>query len=94
MQVKAFFYLLLRIVCYPALAVVLAAGLALIFVSLNGECPPIIGEIGVTCVTKFSQTLADFGLLVGTFALDKGFPIVLAVGGLIFLMRDTRRKRT
>jgi hypothetical protein len=92
--VKAFFYLLLRIVCYPALAVVLAAGLALIFVSLNGECPPIRGEIGVTCVTKFSQALADFGLLVGAFTLDKGFPIVLAIGGLIFLMRDTRRKRT
>jgi hypothetical protein len=92
--VKGFFYLLLRIVCYPALAIVLAAGLALIVVSVNGQCPPISGEIGVTCVSKFSQALADFGLLVGTFTLDKGFPIVLAVGGLIFLMRDTRRKRT
>ncbi len=38
---KPFFYLLLRIVCYPAIAVVLAAGLALIFVSFNGQCPPI-----------------------------------------------------
>ena len=94
MRVKGFFYLLLRIVCYPALAIVLAAGLALIVVSYNGECPPIRGEIGVTCVSKLSQALADFGLLVGTFTLDKGFPIVLAVGGLIFLMRDTRRKRT
>jgi hypothetical protein len=90
--VKAFFYLLLRIVCYLAFAIVLAAGLALIFVSVNGQCPPISGEIGVTCVTKFSQALADFGLMVGAFTLDKGFPIVLAVGGLIFLMRDMRRK--
>jgi hypothetical protein len=89
---KAVFFLLLRIVCYPALAIVLAAGLALIFVSVNGQCPPISGEIGVTCVTKFSQLLADFGLLVGTFTLDKGFPIVLAVGGLVFLMRDARRR--
>jgi hypothetical protein len=90
---KPFVYLLLRIICYPALAIVLAAGLALIVVSFNGGCPPISGEIGVTCVSEFSQMLADFGLLVGTFTLDNGFPIVLAIGGLIFLMRDTRRKR-
>jgi len=91
--VKGFFYLLLRIVCYPALVVVLAAGLALIFVSLNGQCPS-ISEIGVTCVTALSQYAADFGLGVVGFALNTGFPIVLALGGLIFLMRDTRRKRT
>ena len=90
---KPFFYLLLRIVCYPALVVVLAAGLALIFVSINGQCPP-ISEIGVTCVTPLSQHAADFGLGIAGFALNTGFPIVLAVGGLIFLMRDTRRKRT
>jgi hypothetical protein len=91
--VKGFFYLLLRVVCYPALVVVLAAGLALIFVSINGQCPP-ISEIGVTCVTSLSQYAADFGLGVAGFALNTGVPIVLAVGGLIFLMRDTRRKRT
>jgi hypothetical protein len=89
---KAVFFLLLRIICYPALAIVLAAGLALIFVSFNGQCPP-ISEIGVTCVTKLSQSLADFGLMVGAFTLDTGFPLVLAVGGLIFLMRDAWRKR-
>jgi len=89
---KAVFFLLLRIVCYPALVIVLAAGLALIIVRYNGQCPPISGEIGVTCVTHFSQALADFGLMVGALTLDKGFPIVLAMGGLIFLMRDARRK--
>jgi hypothetical protein len=89
---RPLFYLL-RIVCYPALAIVLAAGLALIFVSINGQCPP-ISEIGVTCVTPLSQHAADFGLGIAGFALNTGFPIVLAVGGLIFLMRDTRRKRT
>ena len=62
-----------------------AAGLGLIVVSVNGQCPP-LSEIGVTCVTKFSQVLADFGLMVGEFSLNTGFPIVLAVGGLIFLV--------
>lgn len=90
---KTVFFLLLRLICYPALAIVLAAGLALIVVKVNGQCAP-LSEIGVTCVTKFSQRLADFGLAVGLFTLDTGVPIVLAVGGLILLLRDLRRRRT
>ena len=88
---KTVFFLLLRLICYPALAIVLAAGAALIVISVNGQCPP-INEAGVTCATKFSQVLADFGLTVAAVALDTGVPVVLAVGGLIFLMRDVRRK--
>jgi hypothetical protein len=83
------FFLLLRLTCYLALATGIAAGVALLIVRVNGQCPP-LSEIGVTCATKFSQTLADFGFAVATFALDTGFAIVLAVGGLIFLMRDAR----
>lgn len=89
---KTVFFLLLRLICYPALAIVLAAGLSLIAVKVNGQCAP-LSEIGVTCVTKVSQRLADFGLAVGLFTLETGVPIVLAVGGLIFLLRDLRRKR-
>jgi hypothetical protein len=66
-------------------------GRGLIVISVNGQCPP-INEVGVTCATKFSQRLADFGLAVAAFALDTGVPVLLAVGGLIFLMRDLRRK--
>lgn len=87
---KTVFFLLLRLICYPALAIVAAAGIALIVISVNGQCPP-INEAGVTCATKFSQRLADFGLGVAAFTLDTGFPIVLALGGLIFLLRDARR---
>jgi hypothetical protein len=88
---KTVFFLLLRLICYPALAIVLAAGAALIVISVNGQCPP-VNEAGVTCATKFSQRLADFGLAVAGVALDTGVPVVLAVGGLILLMRDLRRK--
>jgi hypothetical protein len=89
---KSVFFLLLRLICYPALAIVLAAGIALIVVSVNGQCPP-LSDIGVTCIGRNSQKLADFGLMVLGFTLDTGVPIVLAVGGLIFLMRDARRRR-
>ena len=88
---KTVFFLLLRLICYLTLAIVVAAGAALIVISVNGQCPP-INEAGVTCATKFSQFLADFGLTVAAVALDTGVPVVLAVGGLIFLMRDLRRK--
>ncbi len=90
---KTVFFLLLRLICYAALLVLIAASLALIVASVNGQCPRINSGIGVTCATRFSQRLADFGLDVMGFALDRGFPIVLAVGGLIFLMRDVRRRR-
>jgi hypothetical protein len=88
---KTVFFLLLRLICYPALAIVAAAGLALIVVWVNGQCSP-VSEIGMTCTTKFSQRLADFGIGAAVFILDTGFPIVLAVGGLIFLLRDGRRR--
>jgi hypothetical protein len=87
---KTAFFLLLRLICYPALVIVFAAGLALTVVKVNGQCPP-MGDFAVTCATKFSERLANFGLTVAGVTLDTGVPIVLAVGGLIFLMRDVRR---
>ena len=36
---------------YPALAIVVAASVALIVVSVNGQCPP-INEAGVACATR------------------------------------------
>ena len=90
---KTVFFLLLRLICYLALAILVASSIALIIVSVNGQCPRINVGIGVTCVTGFSQSLADFGLDVMGYTLDVGYPIVLATGGLIFLLRDLRRKR-
>jgi hypothetical protein len=86
---KTVFFLLLRLICYLALAIVFASGVALLVVKVNGQCPP-LSEIGVTCATKLSQRLADFGLGVAMYALDTGFLIVLATGGLIYFLRDAR----
>ena len=90
---KTAFFLLLRLICYAALLIVFAAGLSLIVVSLNGQCPRINSGIGVTCATLFWQKVADFGLGVMGYTLDRGYPIVLAVVGLIFFMRDLRGRR-
>ena len=82
-------FLLLRLICYPALAVMLAAGAALGVVWVNGQCPP-FDEIGVTCATKFSQRLADFGLSIALFSATTGVPIP-ALGGVWLMVLDLRR---
>ena len=88
---KTVFFLLLRLICYPALALMLAAGAALAFVWVNGQCPP-FDELGVTCATKFSQRLADFGLAVAVFSALTGIPVIPALGGVVFLVIDLRRR--
>lgn len=89
---RSAFFLLLRLICYPALAVMLAAGLALGIVWVNGQCPP-FDEVGVTCATRFSQSLADFGITVALFSAITGIPVIPALGGAAFLVFDLRRKR-
>ena len=82
-------FLLLRLICYPALAVMLAAGVALGTVWVNGQCPP-FDEIGVTCATKFSQRLADFGLSIALFSATTGVPAIPALGGVVLMVLDLR----
>ena len=69
-----------------------AAGAALGIVWVNGQCPP-FDEVGVTCATKFSQALADFGIAVALFSAITGIPVIPALGGAAFLVFDLRRKR-
>jgi hypothetical protein len=85
-------FLLLRLICYPALAVMLAAGVALGIVWVNGQCPP-FDEIGVTCATKFSQRLADFGLSIALFSATTGIPSIPALIGVLLMVLDLRRWR-
>jgi len=89
---RSAFFLLLRLICYPALALMLAAGAALAIVWVNGQCPP-LDELGVTCATRFSQWLADFGMAIAVYSAFTGIPVIPALGGAIFLVFDLRRKR-
>ena len=89
---KSAFFLLLRLICYAALAVALATLAAWLFITVNGECPP-LSFIGVTCKTKFSETLAGFVIMVAEITLLTVVPALLALGGLIFLVRDATSRR-
>jgi hypothetical protein len=88
---RSAFFLLLRLICYPALALMLAAGAALAIVWVNGQCPP-FDELGVTCATRFSQALADFGLAVAAFSALTGIPIIPALGGVVLMVFDIYRR--
>jgi hypothetical protein len=89
---KSAFFLLLRLICYAALAVALATLAAWLFITVNGECPP-LSVIGVTCKTKFSEALAGFVITVAEITITTGVPALLALGGLIFLARDATPRR-
>jgi hypothetical protein len=89
---KSAFFLLLRLICYAALAVAAVTLASWLFITVNGQCPP-LSFIGVTCKTQFSEGLADFVLTVADITLTTGVPALLALGGLIFLVRDATPRR-
>ena len=89
---KSAFFLLLRLICYAALAVAAVALASWLFITVNGQCPP-LSFIGVTCKTQFSEALAGFVLTGADITLTTGLPALLALGGLIFLVRDATPRR-
>ena len=91
---KTVFFLLLRLICYPALAIVVAAGVALIVVSVNGQCPRITARSASPARQGFRRGSPTSASVLLSYTLDTGFPIVLAAGGLIFFLRDMRRRRS
>jgi hypothetical protein len=79
-----FLFLALKLLCYIALAVVLAGIAATVFVSKMGGCPR-FDEGAVECVSPFYEQLGYFGLAVLLSSFLTGLP---AVAGLVFLIRD------
>jgi hypothetical protein len=91
-MIKTAFFVLLRLICYPALLIVLAGVVALIVVSMNGDCPN-MSERAIRCANPRSQGLADFGMAVVLASAFTGIPLLGAMGGIVFLIRDIRRLR-
>jgi hypothetical protein len=85
--------ILLKVACYLALVVVLAGVASLVLVSALGVCPQLT-EGGVSCSSAGYQDLAHFGLSVVLASVFTGLPALLAIGGLVFLVRDLRRWRS
>lgn len=84
--------LLLKAICYLALAFVGSGILALVFVSEMGGCPR-LDEGAVQCSSDFYYDVGMYGLSVAYLALFTGLPAILALAGAVLLVRDLLRWR-
>jgi hypothetical protein len=84
--------ILLKLICYAALAFVAAGIAALVFVSQMGGCPR-LDEGSVQCISPFYESLGSYGLGIVMVSAFTGLPALLAIGGLVFLIRDLMRWR-
>ena len=88
--IKRIFSILLRLICYPALLFVGAGIGTLIVLSVSGLCPR-LDTGGVTCTTEAAKTMANFGFSVVLLTVFTGIPGLLAIGGVIFAIKDVLR---
>jgi hypothetical protein len=84
--------LVLKLLCYVALAVVLAGLVAAGIVAQTGGCPR-FDEAGVQCISPFYEQLGSFAMAVLLVSVFTGVPVILAIVGLVFLLRDLLRWR-
>jgi len=83
-------FVILRIVCYLALAVMVGSAVALMTAMTFGECTQ-SGD-SIACTSSLAQgaaNVANVTLLMASFSL---IPLLLALGGIFFLIRALVRK--
>lgn len=88
-MVKKAFFILLRVLCYASLAVVVWAFVTVQWL-LGGDCPT-IHTGAVICNTPEAQETANTALGVILVTVFTGVPALLALGGLVFLVKDLWR---
>ncbi len=86
-------YLIFRLICYVALAVVLSGFAALALVSLLGACPN-LSTGSVSCTSPFYQSVAEYGISIVLVTVFTGLPGLLAIAGAVFAIRKVYLWRT
>ena len=79
-------YLILRIVCYLALALIAGSIVALMVVGTFGNCAQ--GGESFDCASPFMQGLGNAANIVMLTSVFTGLPMLLALGGIFFLIRS------
>ena len=87
---KRILLIVLRVTCYAALAVVAAGIGTMIALSASGVCP-VFNEGSISCNSEAATGLARFSMTVMLLTAFTGVPALLALGGLVFLVRDCAR---
>lgn len=82
--------ILLRILCYVALAVMLFGALCLFGPLLLGLCEDTSGGT-VKCTDPTYRWFFETGFMIVMMGIFTGLPSLLALGGLVFSLVDLRR---
>lgn len=78
---------MLRIVLYGALLIAVCLLGLLLIIGLAGVCPR-FDTGAISCVSTFWESMARLAMSYLLLAVFTGFPILLALGGLILLVVD------
>ena len=87
----AVLYLILRLICYCALAIVVAGFASFALLGALDVCPR-LDTGSISCNTQFLEGLAEFSLAVMLVSVFTGLPLLLALAGLFFLARGLYRR--
>jgi len=80
-----------RFACYAALALVVSGIAALVFVIKTGGCPR-LDEGSVECISPFYEAVGGYGVSVLLATVFTGLPGILALAGLVMLIRGIWRR--
>lgn len=87
------FLKIFEFVCYIALVVLISAGFGYGFLYLLGECQNYLAEAS-TCSSGFYLKIAEFTYTVILGTLFSFFPLILALGGIFWILRNIHHKKT
>lgn len=92
MTIDKVLWLLLKVICYVALAVVAAGFISLVGPSMLGLCAEPVGT-SIKCSDPLYRSIFEFGFTVVMLTVFTGLPGLLALGGVVFLVRDVFWRR-
>ena len=80
-------------ICYIALVILLAAGLGYGFLHLLGECQNYLLD-AKSCSSGFYENIASFSYTIILGTLFTFFPLILALGGVFWILRNIHHNKT
>lgn len=92
MTVGKVLWVILKVMCYGALAFVVVGFISLVAPSMLGLCDEPVGTT-IKCSDPLYRSIFEFGFTVVMLTVFTGLPGLLALGGVGFLIRDVFWRR-
>lgn len=87
MQVKTTLFKLFKLICYVALIVVTFGALSLFLPFILDMCSNASGGT-IACTSPTARSFYELGFTITMMAVFTGLPLLLALFGLIFFIKD------